>query len=104
MSSLTQCSSQLFTQGIASVGILLACANQIYDRIIPLERHVSANKFRIIPLERDVSVHNVWQEFEDTKGVTRIRISKNRQHNGQKKKYKRTNNDLQNIHIKLKIE
>ena len=29
---------------------------------------------------------------------------KNRQHNGQKKKHKRTNNDLQNIHIKLKIE
>jgi len=44
-------------------------------------------------------------EFEDTKGVIRIRISKkNRQHNGQKKKYKMTNNDLQNIHIKLKIE
>ena len=37
------------------------------------------------------------------KGVIRIRISKkNRQHNSQKKKYKRTNNDLQNIHIKLK--
>jgi hypothetical protein len=33
------------------------------------------------------------EEFEDTKGVIRIRISKkNRQHNGQKKKYKRTNN------------
>jgi hypothetical protein len=45
------------------------------------------------------------EEFEDTKGVIRIHISKkNRQHNGQKKKYKRTNNDLQNIHIKLKIE
>ena len=43
------------------------------------------------------------EEFEDTKGVIRIRKSKNnRQHNGQKKKYKRTNNDLQNI--KLKIE
>ena len=43
--------------------------------------------------------------FEDTKRVIRIRISKkNRQHNGQKKKEKRTNNDLQNIHIKLKIE
>jgi predicted YcjX-like family ATPase len=42
---------------------------------------------------------------KDTRGVTRIRISKkNRQHNGQKKKYKRTNNDLQNIHINLKIE
>jgi hypothetical protein len=25
-------------------------------------------------------------------------------HNGQKKKYKRTNNGIQNIHIKLKIE
>ena len=45
------------------------------------------------------------EEFEDTKGATRIRISKkNRQHNGQKKKDNRTNNDLQNIHIKLKIE
>ena len=44
-------------------------------------------------------------KFEDTKGVIRNRISKkNRQHNGQKKKYKRTNNDRQNIHIKLKIE
>ena len=35
------------------------------------------------------------------KEVIRIRISKkNRQHYGQKKKYKRTNNDLQNIHIR----
>jgi hypothetical protein len=37
------------------------------------------------------------EEFEDTKGVIRIRKSKDRQH-------KRTNNDLQNIHIKLKTE
>ena len=45
------------------------------------------------------------EEFEDTKGVVRIRISKKNIHNNdQKKKYKRTNNDLQNIHIKLKIE
>ena len=45
------------------------------------------------------------EEFEDTKGVIRIRTSKkNRQHNGQIKKVKRTNNDLQNIYIKLKIE
>ena len=29
---------------------------------------------------------------------------KNWQHNDQKKKYKRKNNDLQNIRIKLKIE
>ena len=45
------------------------------------------------------------EEFEDTKEVIRVRISKkNRQHNGQNKKYKRTNNDQQNIHIKLRIE
>ena len=45
------------------------------------------------------------EEFEDTKEVIRFRKSKkNRKHNGQKKKYKKTNNDLQNIHIKLKIE
>jgi hypothetical protein len=32
------------------------------------------------------------RRFEDTKGVIRIGKSKDRQHNGQKKKYKRTNN------------
>jgi len=36
------------------------------------------------------------KKSEDTKEVIRIRILKNRQRNGQKKKYKRTNNDLQN--------
>ena len=36
------------------------------------------------------------EEFEDTKKVIRIRKSKkNGQNNGQKKKGKRTNNDLQ---------
>ena len=44
-------------------------------------------------------------EFKDTKVVIRIRLSKkNRQHNAQKKKHKRTNNDIQNIYIKLMIE
>ena len=33
-------------------------------------------------------------EFEDTKGVNRNRISMNRQRTGQKKKYKEINNDL----------
>ena len=57
---------------------------------------------RVFSRER---VATVREEFEDTKGVIKIRISKkDRQHNGQKKKYKRTNNDLQNIHIKLMIE
>ena len=45
------------------------------------------------------------EEFEDTKGAIRIRISKkNRQRNCQKKKHKRIHNDQQNMHIKLKIE
>jgi hypothetical protein len=35
------------------------------------------------------------EEFEDTKGVIRTRKSKDRQRNCQKKKGKRTNNDLQ---------
>ena len=47
-----------------------------------------------------------YEEFEDTKGVIRIRISKNKKHNDQRKKYihVRTHKDLQIIHIKLKIE
>jgi hypothetical protein len=50
-------------------------------------------------------IYTIQEEFEDTKGEIRIRISKkDRQHNGQMKKHKRTNNDPQNIHIKLKIE
>jgi len=42
------------------------------------------------------------EEFEDTREVIRIRKSKDRQHNGQKKKDKRTNNDLQNVTHKTK--
>ena len=45
----------------------------------------------------------IQEKFEDTKGVTRICISKkDRQHNGQKKKYKSTNIDLQSITHKTK--
>ena len=43
------------------------------------------------------------KEFEDTKQIIRIRKSKkDRQHNDQTKKYKGTNNDLQNITQKIK--
>jgi len=41
----------------------------------------------------------ILEEFEDIKGVIRIRKSKtDRQHNGKKKKDKRTNNDLKHTH------
>jgi hypothetical protein len=52
-----------------------------------------------------MTVAYIHEKFEDTQGVIRIRKSKkDTQLNGQKKKDKRTNNDLQIIHIKLKIE
>ena len=44
----------------------------------------------------------IQEEFEDNKGVLRIRKSKNRQHNIQKKQYKRANNGLQNNTHKTK--
>jgi hypothetical protein len=37
----------------------------------------------------------IKEEFEDTRGTIRICKSKDRQHNSQAKKGKRTNNDLQ---------
>ena len=40
------------------------------------------------------------EEFEDTKGVIRIRKYKVRQHNGQKKRDKMTYNDLRNTTLK----
>ena len=64
------------------------------------------NKIRIsVSFSAVLNLEHSQEEFENTKEVIRIRISKkNRHHIGQKKKYKRTKNDLQNIHIKLKIE
>ena len=44
------------------------------------------------------------EEFEGTKRAIKIRISKDRQHKCQQKKYRGTNNDLQNIHLRLTIE
>jgi hypothetical protein len=44
----------------------------------------------------------VEEEFEDTKELIRIRKSNDRQHNDQKRKIKRKNNDLQNLTHKMK--
>jgi hypothetical protein len=58
--------------------------------------------FELIVLESSRSV--LKEEFEDIKGVIRICISKkNRQHNGQKKKYKRTNNNQQKEFLYLSV-
>jgi hypothetical protein len=46
------------------------------------------------------------EEFEDTKGRSSESVNQRRTDNTltKRKKYKGINNDLQNIHIKLKIE
>ena len=60
--------------------------------------------FQITWVNRHLIVE-LGEEFEYTKGVIRIHISeKNRQRYGRKKNDIRTNNDLQSIYIKLKIE
>ena len=57
----------------------------------------------VLPVNNVIRVFK--EEFEDTKGAIRIRISKkNDRTMAKRKKYKKTNNDLQNVHIKLKIE
>jgi hypothetical protein len=43
------------------------------------------------------------KRFEDINGIIRSRKSKDIQNNGQKKKHKMTNNDLQNITQKTKV-
>ena len=80
--------------------MLLKVALKIINQSKPTS-HITERTASILNI-----MHNILkEEFEDTKGVMRIRVSKkNRQHNRQKNKYKRTNDDLQNIHIKLKIE
>jgi hypothetical protein len=57
--------------------------------------HFGGKKIHVFPLTLPVIIFSTSpkEEFEDTKGVIRIRISKkkkkkNRQHNRQKKKYK----------------
>jgi hypothetical protein len=50
------------------------------------------------------SLPDFREELEDTKGVIRICISKkNRQHNGQKKKDKRTNSDRKAMNERIVI-
>jgi hypothetical protein len=64
-------------------------------------RYLCVSGFSIL----DCPISLIQGEFEETKAVIRIRKSKkDKQRNGQKKNDKKINNDLQNIHIKLKIE
>jgi hypothetical protein len=64
--------------------------------ILPYYGIVSDNVTLTMPVVTYIILH----ELHD---VT-IRNSTNRQHNDENKQYKRTNNDLQNMYIKKKIE
>jgi hypothetical protein len=56
--------------------------------------------FQYPPIDAKPAEVDLKEDFEDTKEAIRFRISrKNRQHNGQMKKYEMTNNNQQNIHI-----
>jgi len=61
--------------------------------------------FNYIFVDRTVIVYKIDKEdVEDTKGITRIcKSKKDREHNGQKKTCKRTNNDVQHIAQKINI-
>ena len=62
--------------------------------VYPITIYVFAHGDSMTEIHVNSCTHQ--EEFEDTKGVIKIRKSKDKQHNGygQKKKYKRTNNDL----------
>ena len=62
------------------------------------DRRVISREFSIMEGNESRSSFKLKEEFEDTKWVIRIcKSKKNRQHNGQKKKDKRTNKNLQKI-------
>jgi len=68
-----------------------------------LSAHRRSSKYQL----NSLWFYSTWtrshEEFEDTKGIIRICESNmNRQHNGQKKKHKRTNNDLQTYNTMAK--
>ena len=73
-----------------------SCSTWNRDKIICLTGSVLVN------VSKQVRKNTGQEEFEDNKGIIRIRISKDRQRNGQRKKYKWTNNDLHNITHKTK--
>ena len=64
-----------------------------------LEKHRCSYHIKIfIPKLRS----SFFSEFEDTKGIIRIRKSKKNRHNGKKKNNRRTNNDQQSTTQKTK--
>jgi hypothetical protein len=96
------CPTQFYLESLPdSVFIWRACPTQfLFGEFSRLRFYlkVMSDSILFCRFQQNVcpNVRSYYEEdFDDTKGFIRIRKSK---------KDKRTNNDLQNIHIKLKIE
>ena len=71
-------------------------------QLVKIFNHIWIKLWCLVRYYHTCSWLSLKEEFEDTKGVIRSRKSKDRQYNDQKKKDKRTNNDLQNTTRKTK--
>jgi hypothetical protein len=90
--------------------MVICSSTQIIKIYAPIQKIEKPNNLKFFRSKKQEALEGITksqlrlEEFEDTKGVIRVRKSKkNRQHNEQKKRDKRTNNDLQDIHIQLTI-
>jgi hypothetical protein len=104
-----------FTSDDLVRSVFITVFQDFLDRGLLLTRKLLNQGFLLVKLKS--SLRNFYGRHHDLVDRYGISVSKmttdmfhirkakkNRQHNDQKKKDKRTNNDLQNIHIKLKIE
>ena len=82
------------------------CVIFYVDVYMPFVKQQTAPRYKTRPVFRKVCISSIIyskEEFESVKGVIRIcKSKKDRQHNCQKKKDKRTNNDIQNTTQKTK--
>jgi hypothetical protein len=84
---------------------MLSRVIEMYSKQPYMISYSDSNTQYVIRKDMNMEVNDIRRsEFEDNKEVIKIRILKNRQHNAQKRKYKRRNHDPQKMYIKLQIE
>ena len=90
--------------------MVICSSTKIIKIYAPIQKIEKPNNLKLFRSKKQEALEGIAKsqlrldEFEYTKGVIRVcKSKKDRQHNDQRKKDKRTDTDLQNIHIKLKI-
>jgi hypothetical protein len=78
--------------------------NSFFDVSIFTTISLQFNELIITSINKKYSYTFVWRAWRYQRGNHNLYSKKNRQYNDQTKKYKRTNNDLQNIHMTRTIE